>query len=127
MLNISVPRLAEMRGKDHPRGTRRGHADQARPPQRSKVGKRELVPTGVWGCVALHMEMSGCGCKGQRWTLLADACRGLCLTGTDTSRVFLEESAIRLWGQYKCLSTDLDASQAGCSKLRATRVSADVH
>lgn len=38
VLDINVPVLAEMRGgKGHPRLTRRGNADQARPPRKSKV------------------------------------------------------------------------------------------
>lgn len=40
-LDINAPVLAEMRGgTGHPRRTKRGNADQARPPQKSQVIKR---------------------------------------------------------------------------------------
>lgn len=39
-------------------------------------------------------------------TAKAGACRELNLTGTDASRVLVEESAVQLWRQYKCLSAN---------------------
>lgn len=52
--------------------------------------------------------------------------RELNLTGTDASRVLVEESAVQLWRQYKCLSANEAISQAGCRELRVMGGLADV-